>query len=138
MPTSAEVIGPLDKAEFRPPHRGEVPTSGVLHHFRGTRYKGLDGKWTYFQYIIKGVGASSADENIAWHDWMERRDSALYQKIIEEADEWYNADVVAPAFTTIPVKLTEDGSLDKAWINETVKIAQEALKISNPTELKDL
>lgn len=69
---------------------------------------------------------------------MEMRDLDLHQKNIEEADEWYNADMIAPAFSTIPVKVTEDGSLDKAWINETIKMAQEALKVSDPTELKEL
>lgn len=69
---------------------------------------------------------------------MEKRDLALYQKIIEEADEWYNANVVAPAFTVIPVKRSEDGSLDKTWINKTVKLAQNTLKISDPAELKEL
>lgn len=69
----------------------------------------MDEKWTFYWYICKGARATLSNKTVAWHDWIENKNPSLYQKLIEEADVWFNADLIALAYTSIPIIITDYG-----------------------------
>lgn len=138
LPMPAGPLKKSDKEAFMPPNWGEAPSREVLNPAWVGEYKKFDEKWIFFWYICKGVRATSSEENITWHDWIEKENPSLYQKMIEEADEWFNVDLIAPAYTFIPIKTSEDDSIDKEWIRQTVLRGQAVMNLSDPAELKEL
>lgn len=69
---------------------------------------------------------------------MEKENPTLYHKLLEKADEWFNADLIAPSYTFIPIKTSADYSVDKEWIRQTISRGQSIMNLSDPAEVKEL
>ena len=128
-----------NEADFRPVHRTTAPPKMVSGKFTSEYKKqALDAKWMYYWYILKASPSGAANEDICWHEWMEKEDADLYGKLLDEAHNVFNCDLIAPAYEQVTPKLKEDGSPDLEWVRTVVAKAERESELTDEDDLKQL